>query len=113
IKPLQKQALVAKRFLEMDQQRQGLSLDVLIAQIEVNKKDYDQAVQEEASIQEQLKAYYQKREEYEAESLRLKQSRQALQHQLSDDQASLLELTRLLSIWRNKSIGTLRVATGR
>ncbi len=43
---------------------------------------------------EQLKAYYQKREEYEAESLRLKQSRQALQHQLSDDQASLIELTR-------------------
>ena len=69
----------------------------MIAQIEVNKKDYDQVVQEEASIQEQLKAYYQKREEYEAESLRLKQSRQTLQHQLSDDQASLLELTRLLS----------------
>ena len=80
IKPLEKQALVAKRFLELDQQRQVLYLDVLIAQIEVNKKDYDQAVQEEASIQEQLKAYYQKREEYEAESLRLKQSRQALQH---------------------------------
>ena len=97
IKPLEKQALVAKRFLELDQQRQVLYLDVLIAQIEVNKKDYDQAVQEEASIQEQLKAYYQKREEYEAESLRLKQSRQTLQHQLSDDQASLLELTRLLS----------------
>ena len=97
IKPLEKQALVAKRFLELDQQRQILYLDVLIAQIEVNKKDYDQAVQEEASIQEQLKAYYQKREEYEAESLRLKQSRHALQHQLSDDQASLLELTRLLS----------------
>lgn len=97
IKPLEKQALVAKRFLELDQQRQVLYLDVLIAQIEVNKKDYDQVVQEEASIQEQLKAYYQKREEYEAESLRLKQSRQTLQHQLSDDQASLLELTRLLS----------------
>ena len=97
IKPLEKQALVAKRFLELDQQRQVLYLDVLIAQIEVNKKDYDQAVQEETSIQEQLKAYYQKREEYEAESLRLKQSRQTLQHQLSDDQASLLELTRLLS----------------
>ena len=45
-----------KRFLELDQQRQVLYLDVLIAQIEVNKKDYDQAVQEEASIQEQLKA---------------------------------------------------------
>ena len=97
IKPLEKQALVAKRFLELDQQRQVLYLDVLIAQIEVNKKDYDQAVQEETSIQEQLKAYYQKREEYEAESLRLKQSRQTLQHQLSDNQASLLELTRLLS----------------
>ena len=43
---------MAKRFLELDQQRQVLYLDVLIVQIEVNKKTNDQVVQEEASIQE-------------------------------------------------------------
>ena len=55
IKPLEKQALVAKRFLELDQQRQVLYLDVLIAQIEVNKKTMIKPSKKKTSIQEQLK----------------------------------------------------------
>lgn len=67
-------------------------------------------------IQEQLKAYYQKREEYEAESLRLKQSRQTLQYQLSDTikltlgiDSSLSDLEKQIELARLESQQVARV----
>ena len=37
IQPLEKQATVARRFLELDQERQVLLLDVLVAQVDLTK----------------------------------------------------------------------------
>ena len=97
VKPLEKQAETAKRFLELDQERQELYLDVLVAQIKANKADLTVAEADLESIKQELAAYYTKRDELERENQEIKVKRQEVNQKLSDDQASLLELTRLIS----------------
>ena len=97
VKPLEKQAETAKRFLELDQERQELYLDVLVAQIKANKTDLTAAEADLESIKQELAAYYTKRDELERENQEIKVKRQEVNQRLSDDQASLLELTRLIS----------------
>ena len=97
VKPLEKQAETAKRFLELDHERQELYLDVLVAQIKANKTDLTAAEADLESIKQELAAYYTKRDELERENQEIKIKRQEVNQKLSDDQASLLELTRLIS----------------
>lgn len=97
IKPLEKQAQTAKRFLELDQERRELYLDVLVAQMTANKEKLTQAEKELVDIQEALSTYYSKRDELEKENQDLKFKRHELNQTLADDQAKLLELTRLIS----------------
>ena len=97
VKPLEKQATVAKQFLKLDEERRTLYLDVLIAQIVENKMRLNTTEGQLASIQQDLSAYYNKRDQLEQENALLKEKRHALQKQMADDQASLLELTRLIS----------------
>ena len=97
IKPLEKQAQTAKRFLELDQERRELYLDVLVAQMTANKEKLTQAEKELVGIQEALSTYYSKRDELEKENQDLKFKRHELNQTLADDQAKLLELTRLIS----------------
>ncbi|MFS9016528.1 chromosome segregation protein SMC [Streptococcus cristatus] len=97
VKPLEKQAETAKRFLELDYERQELYLDVLVAQIKANKSDLTAAEADLESIKQELAAYYTKRDELERENQEIKVKRQEVNQKLSDDQASLLELTRLIS----------------
>ncbi|MBP2621899.1 chromosome segregation protein SMC [Streptococcus panodentis] len=97
VKPLEKQAETAKRFLSLDAERRELYLDVLVAQLTANKDRLTQAEQDLAEIQQELAAYYSKRDELEMENQQLKSRRHELNQTLADDQASLLELTRLIS----------------
>ena len=97
VKPLEKQAETAKRFLSLDGQRRELYLDVLVAQLTANKEMLTQAEEDLRNIQQDLAAYYSKRDELEVENQTLKAKRHELNQTLSDDQASLLELTRLIS----------------
>ncbi|MCY7041255.1 chromosome segregation protein SMC [Streptococcus sanguinis] len=97
VKPLEKQAETAKRFLSLDGQRRELYLDVLVAQLTANKEKLTQAEEDLTNIQQELAAYYSKRDELEVENQTLKAKRHELNQTLSDDQASLLELTRLIS----------------
>ena len=97
IQPLEKQATVARRFLELDQERQVLLLDVLVAQVDLTKDLYEKADQEEKAIQEQLASYYQRRQVLEEDNVRIKKARHQLDESLAEDQASLLEVTRLIS----------------
>lgn len=97
IQPLEKQATVARRFLELDQERQVLLLDVLVAQVDLTKDLYEKADQEEKVIQEQLASYYQRRQVLEEDNVRIKKARHQLDESLAEDQASLLEVTRLIS----------------
>lgn len=97
IKPLENQAATAKKFIELDGQRKGIYLDVLVAQIQANKAELDLTEEELNQVQELLTSYYQKRESLELENQSLKKQRQDLQAEMAKDQTSLLDLTALIS----------------
>lgn len=97
VKPLEKQAETAKRFLSLDGQRRELYLDVLVAQLTANKERLTQAESDLTAIQQELADYYKKRDGLEEDYQSLKSKRQELNQTLSDDQASLLDLTKLIS----------------
>ena len=97
IKPLEKQAATARKFIELDGQRKAIYLDVLVAQIQANKDELDLTEEELNQVQELLTSYYQKREELEEENQTLKKKRQDLQAEMAKDQSSLMDLTSLIS----------------
>ena len=97
IKPLEKQAATARKFIELDGQRKGIYLDVLVAQIQSNKAELDTTEEELNQVQELLTSYYQKRQELEEENQTLKKKRQDLQAEMAKDQSSLMDLTSLIS----------------
>jgi len=97
IKPLEKQAATACKFIELDGQRKAIYLDVLVAQIQANKADLDVTEEELNQVQELLTSYYQKRQSLELENQTLKKQRQDLQAEMAKDQTSLMDLTSLIS----------------
>ena len=97
IKPLEKQAATARKFMNLDSQRKGIYLDVLVAQIQANKTELDVTEEELNQVQELLTSYYQKRESLELENQSLKKQRQDLQAEMAKDQTSLMDLTALIS----------------
>ena len=97
IKPLEKQAATARKFIELDGQRKAIYLDVLVAQIQANKADLDVTEEELNQVQELLTSYYQKRQSLELENQTLKKQRQDLQAEMAKDQTSLMDLTSLIS----------------
>lgn len=97
IKPLEKQAENARKFLNLEGQRKAIYLDVLVAQIKENKAELDSTEEELAQVQELLTSYYQKREKLEEENQTLKKQRQDLQAEMGKDQGSLMDLTSLIS----------------
>lgn len=97
IKPLEKQAATARKFIDLDSQRKGIYLDVLVAQIQANKAELDLIEEELNQVQELLTSYYQKRESLELENQSLKKQRQDLQAEMAKDQTSLMDLTALIS----------------
>ncbi|MFS9271400.1 chromosome segregation protein SMC [Streptococcus timonensis] len=97
IKPLEKQAATARKFMDLDGQRKAIYLDVLVAQIQANKAELDLTEEELNQVQELLTSYYQKRELLELENQSLKKQRQDLQAEMAKDQTSLMDLTALIS----------------
>ncbi|RSK22395.1 chromosome segregation protein SMC [Streptococcus oralis] len=97
IKPLEKQAENALKFLDLEGQRKAIYLDVLVAQIKENKAELESTEEELAQVQELLTSYYQKREKLEEENQTLKKQRQDLQAEMAKDQGSLMDLTSLIS----------------
>ncbi|HGL8574561.1 TPA: chromosome segregation protein SMC [Streptococcus pneumoniae] len=97
IKPLEKQAANARKFLDLEGQRKAIYLDVLVAQIKENKAELESTEEELAQVQELLMSYYQKREKLEEENQTLKKQRQDLQAEMAKDQGSLMDLTSLIS----------------
>ena len=97
IKPLEKQAATARKFIELDGQRKAIYLDVLVAQIQASKAELDLTEEELNQVQLLLTSYYQKREELEEENQTLKKKRHDLQAEMSKDQSTLMDLTGLIS----------------
>ena len=102
IKPLEKQAATARKFIDLDSQRKGIYLDVLVAQIQANKAELNLTEEELNQVQELLTSYYQKRESLELENQSLKKQRQDLQAEMAKDQTSLMDLTALISALERK-----------
>ena len=97
IKPLSKQAETARRFLDLDQERKELYLDVLVAQLQNNKSLLDSIQTDLDQVQQHLSEYYSKRQSLEEANQALKEQRHRLQARVESDNASLLDLTRLLA----------------
>ena len=97
IKPLEKQAATARKFMDLDGQRKAIYLDVLVAQIQTNKAELDVTEEELNQVQELLTSYYQKRQDLEEENQTLKKKRNDLQAEMAKDQSSLMDLTSLIS----------------
>ena len=97
IKPLEKQAATARKFMNLDGQRKAIYLDVLVAQIQANKAELDVTEEELNQVQELLTSYYQKRQDLEEENQTLKKKRHDLQAEMAKDQLSLMDLTGLIS----------------
>ena len=97
IKPLEKQAATARKFMDLDGKRKAIYLDVLVAQIQANKAELNLTEEELSQVQALLTSYYQKRESLELENQSLKKQRQDLQAEMSKDQTSLMDLTALIS----------------
>ena len=97
VKPLEKQAQTAKKFLELDGQRKELYLDVLVAQLSLGKKKLSEKEAELESVKTELTSYYKQRSELEQENQSLKEKRHRLSVQLDREQAVLLDVTKLIS----------------
>ncbi|HFI0452784.1 TPA: chromosome segregation protein SMC [Streptococcus suis] len=97
VKPLEKQAQTAKKFLELDGQRKELYLDVLVAQLTLGKETLSEKEAELESVKTELTSYYQQRSELEHENQTLKEKRHRLSEQMEREQAVLLDLTKLIS----------------
>ncbi|HFU4459838.1 TPA: chromosome segregation protein SMC [Streptococcus suis] len=97
VKPLEKQAQTAKKFLELDEQRKALYLDVLVAQLTLGKEKLTEKEAELDTVKTELTSYYQQRSELEQENQTLKEKRHRLSEQLEREQAVLLDLTKLIS----------------
>ncbi|HFU3799744.1 TPA: chromosome segregation protein SMC [Streptococcus suis] len=97
VKPLEKQAQTAKKFLELDEQRKTLYLDVLVAQLTLGKEKLSEKEAELDTVKTELTSYYQQRSELEQENQTLKEKRHRLSEQMEREQAVLLDLTKLIS----------------
>lgn len=97
VKPFEKQAQTAKKFLELDGQRKELYLDVLVAQLSLGKEKLSEKEAELESVKTELTSYYKQRSELEQENQSLKEKRHRLSVQLDREQAVLLDVTKLIS----------------
>lgn len=97
VKPLEKQAQTAKKFLELDGQRRELYLDVLVAQLILAKEKLTTKEAELEAVKSDLASYYQQRSDLERENQVLKEQRHRLSEQVEREQAVLLDVTKLIS----------------
>lgn len=97
VKPLEKQAATAKRYLELDKERKQTQLNLLVHDIEVGKSDLTKAQKDLAEVKEKLASYYEERHRLETENQELKQKRHQISEQISSDQQTLVDVTRLIS----------------
>ena len=97
VQPLEKQASIAKRFLVLDEERQGLHLSILIEDILQHQSDLTTVEEKLLTVREELATYYQQRQSLEDENQSLKQKRHHLSEEIEAKQLALLDVTKLKS----------------
>lgn len=100
--PLRKQADVAKKFLDLDNQRQKLHLDVLIYDINEQKLELHEGENALAEVKQNLSHYFTFKENSELKNQKLKQSRHAISDKIEQKQSDIIELNRLISNYQHQ-----------
>ena len=83
--------------MELDEERRQTQLNLLVHDIEVGKSDLSQTQEDLAAVKEKLTSYYEERHRLETENQELKQKRHQISEQISSDQQTLVDVTRLIS----------------
>ena len=69
----------------------------MVHDIEVGKSELSQTQEDLAAVKEKLTSYYEERHRLETENQELKQKRHQISEQISSDQQTLVDVTRLIS----------------
>ena len=72
VKPLGRQAKVAKEFIGLEDERKQLHLNVLVEDIQTDKVRLDSLKEDLDSIKSDLSAYYEQRQQFEKQNQSLK-----------------------------------------
>ena len=97
VKPLERQAQVAKEFIGLEDERKQLHLNVLVEDIQNDKVRLDSLKEDLASIKSDLSAYYEQRQQFEKQNQTLKAKRHQLSEEMATKQAGLVDITKAIS----------------
>ncbi|WP_205401774.1 chromosome segregation protein SMC [Streptococcus lutetiensis] len=97
VKPLERQAQVAKEFIGLEDERKQLHLNVLVEDIQTDKVRLDSLKEDLASIKSDLSAYYEQRQQFEKQNQALKAKRHQLSEEMATKQAGLVDITKAIS----------------
>lgn len=97
VKPLGRQAKVAKEFIGLEDERKQLHLNVLVEDIQTDKVRLDSLKEDLDSIKSDLSAYYEQRQQFEKQNQALKTQRHQLSEEMATKQAGLVDITKAIS----------------
>lgn len=97
VKPLGRQAKVAKEFIGLEDERKQLHLNVLVEDIQTDKVRLDSLKEDLASIKSDLSAYYEQRQQFEKQNQALKTKRHQLSEEMATKQTGLVDITKAIS----------------
>ena len=97
VKPLGRQAKVAKEFIGLEDERKQLHLNVLVEDIQTDKVRLDSLKEDLDSIKSDLSAYYEQRQQFEKQNQALKTKRHQLSEEMAAKQAGLVDITKAIS----------------
>lgn len=97
VKPLGRQAKVAKEFIGLEDERKQLHLNVLVEDIQTDKVRLDSLKEDLDNIKSDLSAYYEQRQQFEKQNQALKTKRHQLSEEMATKQAGLVDITKAIS----------------
>lgn len=97
VKPLEKQAQTAQVFLDLEEKRKQLYLQILVHDISLEKQSLSEIVKQLQEVQKELTIYQGKRQESEEVNQRIKDKRHLLSLSIQKYQDELLAITTLIA----------------
>ena len=97
VKPLERQAQVAKEFIVLEDERKQLHLNILVKDIQTDMARLSELKEDLAEIKSNLSAYYEQRQKFEKENQALKEKRHQLSEEMAKKQAGLVDITKAIS----------------
>ncbi|WP_045797687.1 chromosome segregation protein SMC [Streptococcus equinus] len=97
VKPLERQAQVAKEFIVLEDERKQLHLNILVEDIQADMARLSELKEDLVEIKSNLSAYYEQRKKFEKENQALKEKRHQLSEEMAKKQAGLVDITKAIS----------------